>query len=197
MEVAVNGSSGNGIFAAPIHANDRMVAAASAAATQLTTTTAIAAATIGQRHHCRGSHCIILHLTHCHLCQQRPPSTKSTIAAAAINRRFHQQWPPLPLSTTNNDCWLLVVIIIDCVAAAVAGVDGRDSSCCRKQRQWDWANGTYDGIVNGGSSWWRWQQWHIYHRLPQQQPPPSPSLPLPSVEATRLILLDKPNWDLR
>jgi hypothetical protein len=55
---------------------------------------------------------------------------KTTIAAAAINRCFHQQGLPLPLSMTNNDRWLLAVVIVDCVAAAMVVVDGRDRGRC-------------------------------------------------------------------
>jgi hypothetical protein len=47
MEAAVDGVSGDGIFAAAVNANDRMVGAASTPVAQLMTTTAIAAATIG------------------------------------------------------------------------------------------------------------------------------------------------------
>jgi hypothetical protein len=39
MEAAVDGGSGNGLFAAAINANDKMVAAASTTAAQLTATT--------------------------------------------------------------------------------------------------------------------------------------------------------------
>jgi hypothetical protein len=56
--------------------------------------------------------------------------TKTTISAVAINRRFHQRRPALPLSTTNNDCWLLVVIVFNCVAAAMVVVDGGNSGHC-------------------------------------------------------------------
>jgi hypothetical protein len=53
MEAAVDGGSGNGVFAASVNANKGMVAAAPTAAAQLTmTTTTTAAATFGQRHHC-------------------------------------------------------------------------------------------------------------------------------------------------
>jgi hypothetical protein len=51
MEATVDGGGGDGIFAAAINANDRIVAAASTAAAQLRMTTAIATATIGQRCH--------------------------------------------------------------------------------------------------------------------------------------------------
>jgi hypothetical protein len=47
MEAAVDGGSGDGVFAAAINADDGMVASGSTAAAQLTTTNAIAAATIG------------------------------------------------------------------------------------------------------------------------------------------------------
>ncbi len=47
MEATVNGSGGNGVFAATINADDGMVAVASINAAQLTMMTAIAAATIG------------------------------------------------------------------------------------------------------------------------------------------------------
>jgi hypothetical protein len=46
MKMAVDGSGGNGIFAATIDANDRMVAVASTATAKLMATTVIAAATI-------------------------------------------------------------------------------------------------------------------------------------------------------
>ncbi len=48
---AVDGSCGDGIFAATVNAKDGMVAAASTATAQLTMTTDIVAATISQRRH--------------------------------------------------------------------------------------------------------------------------------------------------
>jgi hypothetical protein len=53
MEAMVNGSGGNGVFAAAVNANDGMVAAASTTTAQLTMTTAITATTIGRRSHHR------------------------------------------------------------------------------------------------------------------------------------------------
>jgi hypothetical protein len=47
MEATVDGSGGNGIFAADVNANDGMVVAASTAAAKLMKTTAIATAIIG------------------------------------------------------------------------------------------------------------------------------------------------------
>ncbi len=52
MEVAVDGSGGDGVFAAVVNAYERMVVAAPTAAAQLTMTTTIATATIGKRCHC-------------------------------------------------------------------------------------------------------------------------------------------------
>jgi hypothetical protein len=52
MEAAVDGGGGNDILAAPVNANEGMVAATPTTAAQLTTMTTIAAATIGQRRHC-------------------------------------------------------------------------------------------------------------------------------------------------
>jgi hypothetical protein len=91
MDVAVDGGSSNGIFANAIKANEGMVVAASTAAAQLTTTTSITSATISQRCHCRGCHCIIIPPSHCRLHQQHPPLMKITIAAAPIDCCFHQQ----------------------------------------------------------------------------------------------------------
>jgi hypothetical protein len=92
MEVVVDGGVGDGVLATAIDANDVMVAAASTAAAQLTTMTAIGTATISQRHHHRGRHCAIIPPPSQHRFRQRwPPSTKTTIAVAAINHRFHQQ----------------------------------------------------------------------------------------------------------
>jgi hypothetical protein len=51
MVARVDGSSGDGVFAAAVNADDGMVVAASTAAAQLTTMTAIATATIGRRRH--------------------------------------------------------------------------------------------------------------------------------------------------
>jgi hypothetical protein len=84
MEVAVDGSGSNGVFAAAINVNDWMLAAASTTAAQLMTTTAIAAATISQRRHCRRCNYIIIPPSHLCLHQGQPLSTKTTIAAAAI-----------------------------------------------------------------------------------------------------------------
>jgi hypothetical protein len=67
MEAAVDGGSGNGVFAAAVNANEGTVAAAPTAAAQLTTTTTIAAATIGRRRHCQQCHCVIVHPSHRHL----------------------------------------------------------------------------------------------------------------------------------
>jgi hypothetical protein len=86
MEAMVDGSKG--VFAAAVNADDGMVVATSTAATPLTTTIAITAATIGQRHHCRGCHFVIDPPSHRRLHQQHPPSTKTTIAAATIDHRF-------------------------------------------------------------------------------------------------------------
>jgi hypothetical protein len=47
MEAAVNGGGSNGVFAAAVDANDRMVAAASTATAQLTIAATIAAPTVG------------------------------------------------------------------------------------------------------------------------------------------------------
>jgi hypothetical protein len=90
MEAGVDGGSGNDIFAAAIDANDGMVPGASTAAAQLMTTTANTAATIGRRRHCRQCHCVILHPSLRCLRQQQPPSKKTTITTAAIDRWFHQ-----------------------------------------------------------------------------------------------------------
>jgi hypothetical protein len=49
MEAAVDGGSGNGVFAIAVIANEGMVVVAPTAAAQLTTTTTIAAATIHQK----------------------------------------------------------------------------------------------------------------------------------------------------
>jgi hypothetical protein len=78
------------VFAAAVNANDGMVAAASTTAAQLTTRTAIDAATMGQRRHPCQCRCNIIPPSHRHLHQQQPPSTKTTIAAAAIDHCFHQ-----------------------------------------------------------------------------------------------------------
>jgi hypothetical protein len=67
MEAVANGGGSYGIFAATVNADDGTMAAASTAAGQLRTTTAIAAATIGQRSHCRRCHCIIAPPSHRHL----------------------------------------------------------------------------------------------------------------------------------
>jgi hypothetical protein len=91
MEAMVDGGGGDGVFAAAVNANEEMVVAAPTAAAQLTRTTTIAAATIGQRCHCQQCHCIIVRISHHRLHQQQPPSTKTTIAAVAINHCFHQQ----------------------------------------------------------------------------------------------------------
>jgi hypothetical protein len=53
MEVAVDGSGSNGVFAATVNADEGMVAAASPTASHLTTTTTIAAITIGKKCHLR------------------------------------------------------------------------------------------------------------------------------------------------
>jgi hypothetical protein len=52
MEVVIDGSGGNGVFAATVNIDDGMVVAASTATAQLMTMTAIAAATISQKCHC-------------------------------------------------------------------------------------------------------------------------------------------------
>ena len=52
---------------------------------------------------------------------------KDVIAAAAINCRCSQRWPPLPPLMTNDNRWLLAVIIINCAAAAMKYVDTGDS----------------------------------------------------------------------
>ncbi len=88
MEATVDGGGGDGIFAAAVNADDGMVAVVSTAAAQLTTTTTIAAATIGQRRHRCQCHCVIVPPSHRRLRGQRPPSTKTIIATAAIDRRF-------------------------------------------------------------------------------------------------------------
>jgi hypothetical protein len=49
MEATVDGGNGDGVFAAAVNADDRMVVAASTTAAQLTTMTAINAATMGRR----------------------------------------------------------------------------------------------------------------------------------------------------
>jgi hypothetical protein len=91
MEVTVDGGGGDGVFAAAVNADDGMVVVASTAAAQLTMTTAIAAATIGQRRHCRQCHCVIIPPSHCRLRRGQPPSTKTIIATAAIDRRFRRR----------------------------------------------------------------------------------------------------------
>ncbi len=110
---------------------------------------------IAKDHHCHGCHWLTL------------PSTMTSL-------------PPL---TTNNDRWLLAVVVIDCVAAAMAVIDGRNSSCCWWQWRWDWANSTNGGVLGGGNDWWRRQQWRLYHCLSRQWPPSllSSPLPLPSL----------------
>jgi hypothetical protein len=52
IEVAVDGSGSNGIFASAVYVDEGLVAAVPIAAAQLMTTTTIATATIGQRRHC-------------------------------------------------------------------------------------------------------------------------------------------------
>jgi hypothetical protein len=89
--VIVNGSGGDGVFATAVDAIDGMVVAASTAPAQLTTMTAIAAATIGRRGHCSGYNFVIIPPSHCRLHLGRPPSTKTTIAADAINCCLHKQ----------------------------------------------------------------------------------------------------------
>jgi hypothetical protein len=89
MEAMVDGG-GNGFFATVINTNYGMVAAASTTTAQLMTTTTIAAATIGQRRHCHGCHCIIVSPSHRRLRQRQPLLTK-TIAVTVIDCRFHQQ----------------------------------------------------------------------------------------------------------
>ncbi len=58
MEAVIDGGGDDGVFAAAIEANDRMVAVVSTAAGQLRMMTAIAAATIGQISHCHQCHCV-------------------------------------------------------------------------------------------------------------------------------------------
>jgi hypothetical protein len=135
MEAAVDGGSGNGVFATTVNANEGMVVAAPTTAAQLTKATTIAAATIGQRCHCQQCHCAIVPPSHHRLCRQWPPSTKTTIAVVAIDRRFRWQWPSLPPSMTNNDRWLLAVVIVNCVAAAMVVVDGGNSGRCQWRQQ--------------------------------------------------------------
>jgi hypothetical protein len=156
MEAAAGSSGRDGVFAAAINANDRMVMASSTAAAQLTTTTATDPTTIGKRHHCCGCHCVILPPSHWRL-RRQPLSTKTTIAVAANDRHFHQQWLPFPPSMTNNNHWLLAVVNVDCVAAAMVVVNGRDSGHHQRWRRWDWANGTNGNIINSGSVWWQQQ----------------------------------------
>jgi hypothetical protein len=90
MEATVDGDSNDGVFAAAINAIDGMVAVVSTAAAQLMMTTAIDAATMGRRRQCHQCHCHIVPPSHHHPHQQQLPSTKTTIATAAINCRFHQ-----------------------------------------------------------------------------------------------------------
>jgi hypothetical protein len=72
MEMAVDGDSGNGIFAAVINDNNGMVAEASAAAAQLAMMTTIPSTTISQRGYCCGCHCVPF-------IPLPPPSTRATI----------------------------------------------------------------------------------------------------------------------
>ncbi len=131
------------------------------------------------RCHCSQCHCNIIPSSHHRLHQWWPPSTMTTIAAAAINCRLRQQWPQLLPLTMNNDRWLLVVVIANCVAAAMLVVDSINSGCCQRWWQWNWVDGANGSVADCSGSWWWWQQWHLYHCLPWQRPPSLPSLPLP------------------
>ncbi len=92
MEAMVDGSSGDGVFAAAVNANDGMVAVASTAAAQLTTTTTIAAATIGQRR-------LMMPLRHRPSISPPPPSTATAINKDQHYRGRHQL--PLPSAMTT------------------------------------------------------------------------------------------------
>ncbi len=143
MEAVVDGSSGNGIFAAAIDTNDRMVEAASTAAAQLRTKTAIATVTIGRRHHCRGCHCVIIPPSHpasvdkdCR--QQRPPLPRPPLTAASINNDHHcccwQQtmtagfWRSSSLTVWKRQ-WRLSSV-------AIAVIDGGGAVGLSRRRQW-------------------------------------------------------------
>jgi hypothetical protein len=108
MEETVDGSSGNGIFATAVNADDGMVAVASIATAQLTMTTAIAATTIGRQRYCCQCHCIIIPPSHHHLRQWQPPSTK-TIIAASVDDDRHCLRQQRITTTSFWRSWLITV----------------------------------------------------------------------------------------